>query len=346
MLWLWIAAVGAVLIFLLLFACFCLRAAFGRRCEGDPSLKYFTNADFPGLEAAPVSFQSNKGQLLRGAVYTRPGAGEPVGLAVFAHGMGGGHLSYTTEINTIAAAGFAVLAYDGTGTMASEGKSLGGFYQSVRDLRAALAFARSDAALSRYKPVIIGHSWGGYAVCQALAYEEDNVSGAVAFSAPSSAVAAICDSISGMAGLPCGWLRPFFALASVIMDGRDSLRSGVSVLSRTDQAPVLLLQGDADPSVRMGSSPVSSIDVREKGNITCIVYPGRAHNVYQTAESERYLGKVMGEISRARKKYGKAGIPEEEKARLYDIDYQLITREDPAVMKTVTDFMRGCVERG
>lgn len=345
MLWPWIAAIAAVLIVLFLFACFCLRMAFGSRCEGDPSLKYLTNADFPGLEAKPVSFPSHRGQLLRGAVYTRPEAGEPVGLAVFAHGMGGGHLSYTTEINTIAAAGFAVLSYDGTGTMASEGDALGGFYQSVRDLRAALDFARTDAQLSRYKRVAVGHSWGGYAVCQSLAFEEAGLAGAAAFSAPNSAAAAICDNMASLLGFPGGWLRPFFWLALAVTEGRGALDSAASVLARTDRLPVLLLQGDADTSVPLGSSPVSSASVREKENITCVVYPGRGHNVYQTEESERYLGAVMGEIAKAKKKYGKAGIPAEEKARLYDIDYRLITREDPAVMETVTKFLRGCVER-
>ena len=82
---------------------------------------------------------------------------------------GGGHRSYMTEINTIASAGFAVLAYDNTGTMASEGKSLGSFYQAVRDLQAALAFLRKNSEWSRYPVVLAGHSWGGYAVCQAAA---------------------------------------------------------------------------------------------------------------------------------------------------------------------------------
>ena len=345
MLWPWIAALAAAAILLFLLAYLCLRTAFGVRCEGDPSLKYFTNADFPGLEAAPVAFPSHKGQLLRGAVYTRPEVGDPIGLAVFSHGMGGGHLSYTTEINTLAAAGFAVLAYDNTGTMASEGRALGSFYQAARDLRAALAFARHDAALSRYCPVLVGHSWGGYAVCQALAEEEAHIAGAVAFSAPDSAAAAICDNASSLLGFPAGWLRPFFAAAAAVLGGPTSLRSSASILSRTDRTPILLLQGDADPDVRLPSSPLSRPAVRSKENITCTLCPGRGHNLYQTAESERYLNEVMGRIFAARKKYGRSGIPEEEKARLYDIDYRLITQEDPALMRTVTDFMRSCVQK-
>ena len=51
-------------------------------------------------------------------------------------------------IHGLAKAGFAVLAYDNTGTMSSGGKALGSFYQAVLDLRSALAFVREDEKLS------------------------------------------------------------------------------------------------------------------------------------------------------------------------------------------------------
>lgn len=343
MIWAWIiAAIAAVMLILFLFACFALRSVFGKRCEGNPSLKYFTSDDFKGLDARAVSFLSDKGQRLHGAVYTCSEE-VPRALVVFAHGMGGGHRSYMTEINTFARAGFAVLAYDNTGTMASEGEALGSFYQAVRDLHAALAAARADEMLSGYKIILAGHSWGGYAVCQALSSEKQ-VAGAVAFSAPNSAAGAMCDSMRSMTGMSAGWLRPFFAAAAVAAGGSTSRHSSSSILAKTEHVPILLLHGDADTSVSMKNSPVSRTAVREKKNITCVVYEERAHNVYQTKASEAYLGRVFGAIGAAQKKYGKAGIPEDEKARLYDIDYALITEEDERVMQTVVDFMKKCVE--
>lgn len=341
----WILGVAAVLLVaLFLLALLCLHIAFGARCEGDQNLKYLTHRDFAGLEAEPVEFCSARGKRLCGAVYTHREIAEPVGLVVFAHGMGGGHRSYMTEINTFARGGFAVLAYDNTGTMASEGEALGSFYQAARDLRAALAFVRESKKWSGYPLLLSGHSWGGYAVCQALAYEEAYVAGAAAFSAPDSAALAVCDSLQTMAGIPMGWMRPFFAAASIVQGGWDARRSTTAVLARTSRVPVLLLQGDADTSVRLKNSPVSRAAVRDKKNIRTVVYEGRSHNVYQTRESEQYLGKTMGAINAAKKKYGKAGIPEEEKRALYAIDYELITREDPDVMQTVLDFMRTCVQ--
>ena len=43
---------------------------FGRRYNGNPLLKYFTAEDFPNLDAEAVSFVSDKGQMLKGYVYT------------------------------------------------------------------------------------------------------------------------------------------------------------------------------------------------------------------------------------------------------------------------------------
>lgn len=347
MIWILTAiTVIAVLFFLMLLLGFLgLNVAFGRRCEGNPDIKYYTAEDYDDLEALPVAFRSDKGQTLRGAVYTCRDT-KPTALVIFAHGMGGGHLSYTTDIRTIAKAGFAVLAYDNTGTMASDGKALGSFYQAVKDLRAALEFAGRDERLSSYKIVLAGHSWGGYTVCQALAFAEERVKGVVAFSPPESIPGIMCDSMRQMLGIPMGWMRPAVWIASVIQGGWRSRRRCSSVLLKTGSVPIMILHGDADTSVSLNNSPLSCSAVTEKENITAILYEGKAHNVYQTKESEKYLMETFAAIGETQKRYGKKGIPEEEKARLYgSIDYELIVREDGEVMKTVTDFIRNCVNR-
>lgn len=164
------------------------------------------------------------------------------GLSYSRTGMGGGHLSYMTEIHTFAAAGFAVLAYDNTGTCASDGKKLVGFYQAVRDLRCALAFVRGRQDLSRLPVVLAGHSWGGYAVCQSLAYAGDAVSGVVALSAPESVSRTICDMMSGALGVKMGWMRPFFSAVLLLSDGLGAVRRTSAVLKKST-VPVLLLHG-------------------------------------------------------------------------------------------------------
>ena len=177
-----------------------------------------------------------------------------------------------------------------------------------------------------------------------LAFEETQVAGVVAFSPPESAPNIICENMRRATGIPMAWLCPTLWVASVIRGGWNSHRKSSSVLLGTSRVPILILQGDADKAVTLSNSPLSNPAIMEKVNITSVLYKNRAHNVYQAKESERYLGEVFGAIAAAQRQYGKKNIPSEEKARLYDIDYELIRREDPDVMKTVVDFIRDCVE--
>ena len=138
---------------MLLTALFADRKYFRRRYDGNPNLKYFTADDFQHLEAEPISFPSDKRQILRGYIY-RSNQIRAEGLIIFSHGYGAGHLSYTTEINTLAQAGFVVLAYDATGCVGSDGKYFGGFDQGPIDLRFAIKFAKEHPVLKLFDEVL------------------------------------------------------------------------------------------------------------------------------------------------------------------------------------------------
>ena len=142
-----IIILAIIIAILLMLVKLILYTVFGKRCEGNPNLKYFTADDFEELESKKMEFKSNKGQILRGFIYTNKNIKEYKGIVVFVHGMGAGHLSYTTEINTLAKAGFMVISYDNTGTCTSEGKNLKGFFQSVIDLKYALRYINEDENL-------------------------------------------------------------------------------------------------------------------------------------------------------------------------------------------------------
>lgn len=312
------------------------KAAFGKRCNGDRRLKYLTCEDFEDLRCAPVSFKSDKGQILKGALYITAGTVKPHALVIFSHGMGGGHRSYMTEINTFAKNGFAVLAYDNTGTFASEGKSLVGFYQGVRDLKAAIQWANSNEKFDGLKKILVGHSWGGYSVCQNLADKDLGISGAVAFSAPDSGY----QVVTGFLGEKMRFLTPLFKFIFSIADDKKSGTKCSDILGSLTSPPVLLLHGDSDTVVTPVNSPLSSAKVKTNPHITSIMYEGRFHNVYQTKESEEYLNNVFAGINALKKVKNPS---KEEIDYCYDIDYDLITREDPAVMQTVINFIKNCI---
>jgi dienelactone hydrolase len=69
--------------------------------------------------------------------------------------------------------GWRVLAYNNTGVSGSEGKNVRGLTQSLFDLDAALNYVKESDELNNLPIMLIGHSWGGYAVCAVLNYDHD-----------------------------------------------------------------------------------------------------------------------------------------------------------------------------
>ena len=120
-----IVCAAVALIVLLLFAIAVLseKFAFGTRSDKNPLLKYFTAEDF-GLSVQPVAL--SKG--LNGLIYSKKDAPQKDKLIIFCHGMGPGHIAYTTEIAYFCNFGYPVLAVDSRGCNLSEGKNLKGMY--------------------------------------------------------------------------------------------------------------------------------------------------------------------------------------------------------------------------
>ena len=304
---------------------------FDKRCDGDERLKYFTHEDFDSLKAMKVEFPDKNGTTIRGAVYAAAGMQTPEALIIFAHGMGGGHLSYMTEINTLAKDGFAVLAYDNAGTFDSDGDKLGGFINGPESLKAAIAFAQNHPVLGKMKKVLMGHSWGGYSVCQALGDGNTNVDCAVTFGAPESGYAVG----SAVLGEKLDFLTCFVKLVFCIKEGKEAANLCSAAVANAIDTPVLMLHGQRDHIVapRISAAQAS----KDLPNVTSVIFDGRFHNVYQTTESEIYMNQTFAKINTLKKN---KNASEDEIAACYDIDYELITREDPAVMDFVTDFIR------
>lgn len=330
-------AIIIIFLILLILTKLILHLIFRKRCEGNSKLKYFTADDFEELESEKIEFKSNKGQTLRGYIYTNKNVNKYNGLIVFVHGMGAGHLSYTTEINTLAKSGFKVMSYDNTGTCLSDGKSLKGFFQSVLDLKHALNFIKENENLNKYDISLVGHSWGAYTVCQILQFDF-KIKSVVAFSGPNNASNLICDLMGG-GKINFRFLKPFFDFNNLLTFGKISLRNTIDVLKDTN-VPVLVLHGDSDATCSVKNSLIADTEIfKNKENIKTILYKDKYHNVYQTRESEKYLNEVFGKINELNKKY--KGQELEEKIKpIYDgIDYEKITEEDEVVIKEIVTFL-------
>ncbi len=336
--------ISAIIILLFIVALFMLAivilnsAGVNKRCEGDENLKYLKAKNFDNLNALPINFKSDKGQTLNGFLYSSAKVDSYKGLIVFSHGMGAGHLAYTTEINYFAQKGYMVLAYDNTGTCTSEGKKIKGFAQGIVDLKHALDFVKNREDLRDLSVLLVGHSWGAYSVSNVSALNPDvEIKGIVAFSPFNSMNKLIRDVAKQKTKLNLSILSPFFDIINFVRFGKAGiLRSCDSINSSS--IPTLVMHGGNDMQVTLKNSPVGKKHkIQDNPNARTILYESKYHNVYLAKDAEQYLNDTFAKIE-------SLGKNSPEAYEIYqNIDYTLITKEDLSVMETVSTFLEECV---
>lgn len=325
-------------VFLMLLAWAIEKVAFGKRCEGNPLLRYFTAADFDNLCRKDVEFKGNHGQALRGGLYFESTRTQYRALLIFVHGMGGGHLSYTTEIDYFAKRGFLVLAYDATGTLASEGKALLGMPQGISDLRSALSFVKENPLTKDLPVLLVGHSWGGYCVCRILQSHPD-VKGVVSFSAPDDVPELLTAQAAAQTGHSIRFLKPFLRLVERLKFGAVAAKTSAACVEESD-VPVLLLHGAADTVVPLSNAVASSKTLQEKPNLQVRIYPEKQHNVYASLAAEQYINEVFKKLGVLT---GQKSDTEEAKIFAQGLDFRKMCEEDAEVMDFVASFLENCL---
>ncbi len=335
-----LGVIGGILILYIaagfIFAAFINKKAFGSRCDKNPLLKYFTAEDF-SLKAEEVEIP-RKGGALRGFLYSKEGVERNGRLAVFCHGMGPGHIAYTTEIAYFCGKGFDVLAVDYGGCGLSDGKSIRGLYGGTEGALEALNYA---AGLQKYRDIcLIGHSWGGYAAltaAEAATKKSDkngaNAEGAtgatgaklssvVAISAPDSPADTVLNVLSSMVPKAVSaMLSPF---VKIVVRGRSAAKSAEKC-----GVPVLLVYGGKDGDVPPENSAFTKA---EGGNITKLFCEEKRHNPYNTVRAEEQLARLTGALAKLR-------TGETAPDFFSSFDYAAATEEDGEVMNRISAFL-------
>jgi len=142
------------------------------------SMWYFNSNDIDQIKypRKEVRFKSGENKL-QGFIY---GETNNNGLVIISNGLGATANTYFPMIIYFVDKGWRVFAYNNTGVSGSEGESRRGLTQSVIDLDAALSYVESSNELNNLPVMLVGHSWGGYAVCAVLNYNH-NISAVVSF---------------------------------------------------------------------------------------------------------------------------------------------------------------------
>ncbi|MBQ2876581.1 MAG: alpha/beta fold hydrolase [Clostridia bacterium] len=312
------------------------RIAVFTRHDADGSTYLFSREDFPDLREEPFVFENQLGDKLQGAFYLYDGC-KSDRLIIFDHGMGVGHNSYMKEIETLARGGYKVLAYDHTGCTHSEGESIRGLSGSLADLDACITALKSKGMLDGVKLSVVGHSWGGYAAMNIVAYHKD-IHSIVALSGFISLKDMLKQEMAGT-------LAPFRHIAYKYERMKNGDYADASALEslKSTNAKALIIHSDDDDTVSFKKHFLKIQREVDRGNIpseraTLLPVHGKLHNPNYTEDAAKYKRRLFVEISRKRRRK-QLRTPEQKAAFKAMWDYERMTEQDPEIWKIIFEHL-------
>ena len=316
-----------------------IRSRFKRgKYPEHPTADYYYEQYQTRYPRKKISFFSGKNRL-QGYIY---GDGNQKGLLVFAHGIGTGHEGYMQEILWMVDHGWCVFTYDATGSCESEGKSTKGLVQSALDLHAALTYIESHPAFHALPIVLMGHSWGGYAVAAVLNFDH-RVSASVSIAGYANPLEMMMEFSKNTMGKATSLLRPFAALENLLLFGKHANLDAVKGINKVP-VPVLLIHGTKDEVVPIDSasivshrSQITNPKVEEK--ILTNDGQNKHVDIFLNADSVEYAKEVHERYMDLYRKYQKQ-IPTEVLAAFYeDLDRDLINTPNNDLMESIDRFL-------
>lgn len=303
-----------------------------------PYLRYTDVSDT--YSRREISFYSDNNRLT-GYVY---GESADKALIIISHGLGGGSEGYMAETIAFVDAGYRVLAFDNTGSHASEGESNRGLPQSVIDLNAALTFVENDTELGTLPVLLYGHSWGGYAVTAVLNYEHPNVKGSVSVAGYNSPMGLLYEQARSMMGAFATIEYPFLWGYQRFLFGEAADLTAVDGINKSG-IPVMIIHGTEDEAITIDGAGIMA--QRDK-----IANPSAK---FVTRDEEGLNGHVTLFISDEAAKYSieksevwdkldeeyDGNIPKDIEAEYYDnIDKTKMSQLDEQYLETVLAFFK------
>lgn len=300
------------------------------RQEEQPYLVYFRLENCPGLKAEPYSFKSEN-NTLNGFFYHYDKY-DPSIIVIFCHGIGGGHSSYMKEINELAKMGYLVLAYDNTGCVSSEGDSIYGLSQSLKDLDFAIQSLKNNQKYQDKKVYVVGHSWGGFAASNINNFQI--VDKVVAISPFISLSAEYHSLFKGVLGI---------FVSSIIKEekkavGKWAKSSAIDALNLPNVS-ALVIHSENDPTVNYQQNTAVLQKKIKNPLVKYYIVDGYGHHPQYTKEASDYFNAVFTKFDQGIKEKTLETV-ESKKAYFKDIDFNAMTNQNKDTWIVIEQYLK------
>lgn len=270
---------------------------FGERTLDDNNYYEYLSSQNTDLMRDEVSFISNEGQRLKGAFYTQKNNLNEKGLIIWVHGLAVNHENYLPEIEYMTKEGYTVFSYDNTGVNESEGDSLKGLTQSVLDLQKALDYVYELELYNDMPNILIGHSWGGYAVSTVSQLElKRPVDGIVSLAGFWRNINVIEDIGRSRVGDIASLLVPYLVLYEKQLFGDYSSLNGIEGL-KASTCHVLMIHSKNDTMVQYKNNfKVYQEIFKDNSRFTFKSYENAGHKLTIEFDSYERIHDILHEI--------------------------------------------------
>lgn len=307
----------------------------GMRYDDDNTLYYFKYNDFENLKQEKFVFNSN-GLELMGYKYFSDTVESNKKAIVFFHGLGVGHIQYTTEIDYYAKKGYIVYTFDGQGCLESKGTGLNYFTNFVKN---GDDFIRHIEVFRDYKNseiIFMGHSLGAYTSLVLSSLNKDKVKKVVAFAPFENIEILLNDQLIGALGKLSSKLSK--EMAKLELKNGQKYYHSVSSILKDSSIDTLILFGDKDQILSYErNSMYFKKAIEEKDNKFFVTVKDRTHRPNLSLKGTEYDTYRIQEFDKIKK----TATPEELKAYYESLDYKILVEMDKEVMDLVDDFLVG-----
>ncbi len=277
------------------------------------------------------------------AAYYYP-VSDPKGLVVTVHGFHSGADDYLPLIEAFVKGGYAVFTYDVTGNYSSGGEDGVGMCQQLVDLDRVLDYLAQNKTFADMPKLLVGHSWGGYAVSSVLALHSE-VKACVCLAPMWNGATIMIEKSEEYVDDLAYTIKPVFDAYQKHLFGDYTKYNAVVGINSTD-IPVLIAQGVDDTVITPdGQSITAHLDKLTNPNVSVYYGTGMqgSHTgIWHSAEAEEYVREVQKRLSDMEREKGNK-LTREEKAKFYSsVDHRLYSD----VNKELVELMFKTFEKG